>query len=75
MMLIVWLVVGVGSLLLLAVLGYGLFSQGKRLQKAAKDAQSSVAPQVAELTRGIQRAQTMRMHDGADTTHGLGRHA
>jgi len=75
MMLIVWLVIGIGSLLLLAVLGFGLFGQGKRLQRAVMDAQSAVAPRVAELTRGIQRAQTMRMHDGADSTHGLGRHA
>ncbi len=75
MMLIVWLVVGIGSLLLLAILGYGLFGHAKRLLNAVKDAQSSVAPEVAELTQGIQRAQAMRMHDGTDTTRGLGRHA
>ncbi len=75
MMLIVWLVVGIGSLLLLAILGFGLFGQGRRLQKAVSDAQAAVAPQVAELTQGIQRAQTLRMHDGADTIRGLGRHA
>ncbi len=75
MMLIVWLVVGIGSLLLLAVLGFGLFGHGKRLQKAVSDAQAAVAPQVAELTQGIQRAQTLRMHDRTDTSRGLGRHA
>ncbi|MDQ3733607.1 MAG: hypothetical protein M3400_06345 [Actinomycetota bacterium] len=75
MMLTVWLVVGVGALLLLAVLGYGLFGHANRLLHAVKDAQSAVAPQVAELTQGIQRAQATRMHDRADTSRGLGRHA
>lgn len=75
MMLIVWLVVGIGALLLLGILGFGLFGQVKRLQAAAQKAQSATAPQVAELTQGIRRAQSMRMYDGADTTRGLGRHA
>ncbi len=75
MMLTVWLVVGIGAVLLLAILGYGLWGHAKRLLNAVKDAQASVAPQVVELTQGIQRAQAMRMQNGADTTHGLGRHA
>lgn len=75
MMLIVWLIVGIGAFLLLGILGFGLFGQAKRLHTAVKDAQSAVAPQVAELTSGIQRAQSMRMQNGADTMSGLGRHA
>lgn len=75
MMLIVWLVIGFGSLLLLAILGFGLWGHVKRLLKAVSDAQAAVAPQVAELTRGIQQAQALRTHDGADSMSGLGRHA
>lgn len=75
MVLTIWLVVGIGALLLLAVLAYGLFGQANRLRTAVTDAQAAVAPQVAEVTTGIQRAQALRMHDGADTTRGLGRHA
>jgi hypothetical protein len=74
-MLTVWLVVAIGAVLLLAVLGFGLYGQGRRLQKALGDAQAAVAPQIAELNQGIRRAQALRMPDGADTTHGHGRHA
>jgi hypothetical protein len=72
---IVWIVVGTGALLLLAVLGYGLFGHLKRLRFALGDAQGAVAPQVQALTQGIRRAQTLRMQDGTETTRGLGRHA
>lgn len=75
MMLIVWLVVAGAAVLLLAVLGYGLFGQFKRLRNAVADAQTEMAPHLGEITQGIRRAQTMRMFDGADTTHGHGRHA
>jgi len=75
MMLVVWLIVGIGSLLLLAVLGYALFGQFKRLGNALTDAQSAVAPQVAALSEGIRRAQMLRMQDGSDTNRGHGRHA
>lgn len=74
-MMVVWIAVGVGALLLLSVLGYGLFGQGKRLKGAISDAQTAVGPQVAELARGIQRAQALRMQDVSDKTHGHGRHA
>lgn len=72
---IVWLVVGVGVLLLVAVLGYGLFGHLKRARTAVGQAQSALGPQVSELTQGIRRAQALRMQDGAETTRGLGRHA
>jgi len=75
MMLIVWIAVGVGATLFLAVLAFGLFGQSRRLLEAFAEAQTSVAPQVAELTQGIRRAQTLRMHDGAETARGHGRHA
>jgi len=75
MMLTVWLVVGIGALFLLAVLAYGLFGHANRLRNAVTDAQAAVAPRLAEVSSGIQRAQALRMHDGADTTRGLGRHA
>jgi hypothetical protein len=75
MMQVVWIVVGVGALLLLAVLGYGLFAQLKRLRGAIGDMQTSGAPQVAELAEGIRTAQRLRMQDGADRTWGHGQHA
>lgn len=75
MMLIVWLVVGVGAVLFLAVLGFGLFGQLKRLRNAVADAQTAVAPHLEEITQGIRRAQTLRMSDGTETTRGHGRHA
>lgn len=75
MMLIVWLAVGIGALLFLAVIGYGLFGHVKRLRRALGDAQTAAAPQVEELSQGIRRAQTLRSQDGADTTRGPGRHA
>lgn len=75
MMLVVWVVVGVGALLLLAILGYGLFGQLKRLLAAIGDLQTSAAPEVAELTQGIRRAQSLRRQDGAARTWGHGQHA
>jgi len=75
MMLTVWLVLGIGALLLLAVIGYGLFGHVKRLLDAVGDTRTALAPEVAELTQGIQRAQTLRMQGGADVTRGHGRHA
>lgn len=75
MMQIVWIVVGVGVLLLLAVLGYGLLGHLKRLKGALGDAQSSVAPQMQELTQGIRRAQALRMQNETHRTRGHGRHA
>ena len=75
MMLIVWLVVGIGAVLLLAVLGFGLYIQLKRLRDAVAKAQTAVAPRVEEITQGIRRAQTLRMLDGTETTRGHGRHA
>lgn len=75
MMLIVWLVVGIGALLFLGVIGFGLFGQLKRLRAAVGDAQREVAPQVAELNEGIRRAQALRMQSGAGPTRDHGRHA
>ncbi|MDQ4039707.1 MAG: hypothetical protein M3313_15480 [Actinomycetota bacterium] len=75
MMLTVWIAVGVGALLFLAVLGFGLFGQVKRLRTAFADAQTAVGPHVQELTEGIRRAQTLRMQAGTETTRGHGRHA
>ncbi|MGI8723463.1 MAG: hypothetical protein ACR2JG_14730 [Geodermatophilaceae bacterium] len=75
MMLVVWIVVGVGALLVLAVLGYGLFGHLTRLRGAASNAQISVTPQVQELTQGIRRAQTLRMQNEADRPRGHGGHA
>lgn len=91
MMLIVWIVVGAAALLYLAVLGFGLFGQVKRLLDAFADARSAVAPDVAELNEGIRKAQTLRMQsaeqqgaspsprlvgvDPVETTRGYGRHA
>ena len=49
--LIVWLAVGGLSLLLLAILGYGLFSQFRRLQRAVESAQAELAPVVEGLQR------------------------
>ncbi len=74
-MLIVWLTVGIGSLLVLGILAFGLFGQVKRLRTAVNDAQSALAPQVDESARGIQRAQALRTHAGVDTKHGVDRHA
>lgn len=74
-MLTVWLTVGIGSLLVLGILAFGLFGQVKRLRKAVNDVQSALAPQAAELTRGIQRGQALRTHAGVDTKHGVDRHA
>ena len=45
----VWLAVGVVSLVVLAALGYGLFSQFTRLRKAVEAAQSELAPLIATL--------------------------
>jgi hypothetical protein len=47
--LIVWVAVGGLSLLLLAILGFGLFSQFRRLQKAVERAQADLAPTVDSL--------------------------
>jgi len=78
-MLIVWLAVGLAALLLLAVLGYGLFGHLKRLRQAVADAQTAVRPELEELTVGIRRAQSLRMQDAerdaADATRGHERHA
>jgi hypothetical protein len=49
--LIVWLCVGGLSLLLLAILGYGLFSQFRRLQRAAEGAQAELQPVIEALQR------------------------
>jgi heme exporter protein D len=45
----VWLAVGGVSLLVLAILGYGLFSQFTRLRKAVEAAQAELAPMIATL--------------------------
>ena len=47
--LIVWLAVGGVSLVVLAILGYGLFSQFRRLQRAVEKAQSEIVPAVEAL--------------------------
>jgi hypothetical protein len=47
--LIVWLAVGGVSLVVLAVLGYGLFSQFRRLQKSVEQAGSELLPGVEAL--------------------------
>jgi hypothetical protein len=47
--LIVWLAVAGVSLVLLAILAYGLFSQLKRLQKAVDGAQGELLPMVRSL--------------------------
>ena len=45
----VWLAVGGVSLVVLAILGYGLFSQFRRLGKAVEAAQAELAPMIATL--------------------------
>jgi hypothetical protein len=45
----VWIAVAGVSLVLLAILGYGLFSQFTRLRKAVEKAQSELAPMIATL--------------------------
>jgi len=47
--LIVWLAVGGVSLVVLAILGYGLFSQFRRLQRAVENAQADLLPVVESL--------------------------
>jgi hypothetical protein len=47
--LIVWLAVAGVSLVLLAILAYGLFSQLKRLRKAVDTAQGELLPLVQSL--------------------------
>jgi hypothetical protein len=47
--LIVWVAVGGLSLLLLSILGFGLFSQFRRLQKVVEQAQADLEPAVASL--------------------------
>jgi hypothetical protein len=49
LVLYVWLAVGGVSLVLLAILGYGLFSQFTRLRKAVETAQGELAPMLATL--------------------------
>lgn len=75
MILIVWLVVGIGAFLVLAVLGYGLFGHLKRLRRAVSGAQTEMVPRAEDLFEGIRTAQALRMHDGADATRGHHRHA
>jgi hypothetical protein len=47
--LIVWLAVAGVALIFVAILGYGLFSQFKRLQKAVEEAGSELRPMIASL--------------------------
>jgi hypothetical protein len=47
--LIVWLAVGGVSLIVLAVLGYGLFSQFRRLQETVEGVRSELLPGVEAL--------------------------
>jgi hypothetical protein len=47
--LIVWIAVAGVSLVLLAILGYGLFSQFRRLQKTAEAARADLQPAIAAL--------------------------
>ncbi len=51
--LIVWLAVGGLSLLVLAILGYGLFSQFRRLQRAVEKASAELAPELEALRPDI----------------------
>jgi hypothetical protein len=45
----VWLAVGGVCLVVLAILGFGLFSQFSRLRKAVGAAQAELAPMIATL--------------------------
>jgi hypothetical protein len=45
----VWLAVGGVSLVILAILGYGLFSQFTRLRKAVEAARADLLPMIATL--------------------------
>ena len=45
----VWLAAAGVSLVILAILGYGLFSQFKRLQKTVDSAQAELMPIIATL--------------------------
>jgi hypothetical protein len=45
----VWLAVAGVSLVLLAILGYGLFSQFTRLRKAVEAARAELLPMIATL--------------------------
>lgn len=62
-MLTIWLIVAVAALLLLGVLGYGLFGQVRRLSAALRTAQSDTAPRVQEISEGIRRAAQPRTPD------------
>ena len=47
--LIVWLAVGAVSLIVLAILGYGLFSQFRRLQETVERAHDELLPGIETL--------------------------
>lgn len=47
--LIVWLAVGGVSLIVLAILGYGLFSQFRRLEQAVEQARAELLPGLEAL--------------------------
>jgi hypothetical protein len=47
--LIVWLAVGGVSLIVLAILGYGLFSQFRRLQRTVEQASDELLPCIEAL--------------------------
>ena len=47
--LIVWLAVGGVSLIVLAILGYGLFSQFRRLQETVERGRDELLPRVEAL--------------------------
>jgi hypothetical protein len=47
--LIVWLAVGGVSLIVLAILGYGLFSQFRRLQRTVAQAHDELLPGIEAL--------------------------
>ena len=59
--LIVWLAVGGVSLIVLAVLGYGLFSQFRRLQETVERARDELQPGIESL-----RQQTPKGRHRAD---------
>ena len=53
--LIVWLAVGGVSLIVLATLGYGLFSQFRRLQETVERAREELLPVCAERSLRSER--------------------
>lgn len=65
MLLIVWIVVPVLALLVLGVLGYGLFGAAGRLDRELRALERDVRPVLAEVQASAERAAAQRADRGA----------